>query len=80
MIQRGLRFAAFAGLCVASVSAALAQGYPNKPIRVLIGYAPGGSADAGVRPLARALEPLERIKTDYAKWGAVVKETNIRPE
>jgi tripartite-type tricarboxylate transporter receptor subunit TctC len=53
-----LRFAAVAGLFVVSVSAALAQGYPNKPIRVLIGYAPGGSADAGVRPLARALEPL----------------------
>jgi tripartite-type tricarboxylate transporter receptor subunit TctC len=58
MTQRALRFAAVAGLVVASVSAALAQGFPNKPIRVLIGYAPGGSADAGVRPLARALEPL----------------------
>jgi len=34
------------------------QGYPNKPVRIFIGYAPGGSADAGVRPLARALEPL----------------------
>jgi tripartite-type tricarboxylate transporter receptor subunit TctC len=33
-----------------------AQGYPNKPIRVVIGYAPGGSADAGARPLARVLE------------------------
>ncbi|HTO46445.1 MAG TPA: tripartite tricarboxylate transporter substrate binding protein [Burkholderiales bacterium] len=43
---------------MASVSAPLSQGYPNKPIRVLIGYAPGGSADAGIRPLARALEPL----------------------
>ena len=58
MIQRGLRFAAVAGLFVVSVSTALAQSFPNKPIRVLIGYAPGGSADAGVRPLARALEPL----------------------
>jgi tripartite-type tricarboxylate transporter receptor subunit TctC len=58
MIQRGLRFAAVAGLFVVSASTALAQSYPNKPIRVLIGYAPGGSADAGVRPLARALEPL----------------------
>jgi tripartite-type tricarboxylate transporter receptor subunit TctC len=58
MIQRALRFATVAGLVVASISAALAQGYPNKPIRVLIGYAPGGSADAGVRPLVRALEPL----------------------
>jgi tripartite-type tricarboxylate transporter receptor subunit TctC len=53
-----LRLAAVAGLFVASVSTALALGYPNKPIRVLIGYAPGGSADAGVRPLGRALEPL----------------------
>jgi tripartite-type tricarboxylate transporter receptor subunit TctC len=35
-----------------------AQDYPKKPIRVLVGYAPGGSADAGVRPLARVLEPL----------------------
>jgi tripartite-type tricarboxylate transporter receptor subunit TctC len=38
--------------------AAFAQAYPNKPIRVVIGYAPGGAADAGIRPLARALEPL----------------------
>ncbi len=35
-----------------------AQGYPNKPVRVVIGYAPGGAADAGIRPLARILEPL----------------------
>jgi len=35
-----------------------AQGYPGKPIKVMIGYAPGGSADAGIRPLARVLEPL----------------------
>jgi tripartite-type tricarboxylate transporter receptor subunit TctC len=39
-------------------SAAFGQGYPNKPIRLMIGYAPGGSAEAGARPLARALEPL----------------------
>jgi tripartite-type tricarboxylate transporter receptor subunit TctC len=39
-------------------SQALAQGYPNKPIRVMIGYAPGGSADQGIRPLAKVLEPL----------------------
>jgi tripartite-type tricarboxylate transporter receptor subunit TctC len=53
-----LRFAAVAGLLLVSVSVALAQAYPNKPIRLMIGYAPGGSAEAGARPLARALEPL----------------------
>src|SRR4051812_42964450 len=43
---------------VALTSAAWAQPYPVKPIRVLVGYAPGGSADAGIRPLAKVLEPL----------------------
>ena len=38
--------------------AAFAQAYPNKPIRVVVGYAPGGSADAGIRPLAKMLEPI----------------------
>jgi len=41
-----------------SLATAAAQSYPNKPIRLLIGYAPGGSAEAGARPLQRALEPL----------------------
>jgi tripartite-type tricarboxylate transporter receptor subunit TctC len=35
-----------------------AQGYPTKPVRILVGYTPGGSADAAVRPLARVLETL----------------------
>ena len=39
-------------------SAVLAQGYPAKPVRLMIGYAPGGAAEAGARPLARALEPI----------------------
>ena len=47
-----------AALAFAVSCAALAQGYPNKPIRLMIGYTAGGSAEAGARPLARALEPL----------------------
>ena len=35
-----------------------AQPYPAKPIRVVLGYTPGGSADSAMRPLARVLEPL----------------------
>ncbi len=45
-------------LFAASISVAFAQGYPNKPIRLMLGYTAGGSAEAGARPLARALEPL----------------------
>jgi tripartite-type tricarboxylate transporter receptor subunit TctC len=52
------RFAALAALLAASTSVALAQAYPTKPIRLMIGYTAGGSAEAGARPLARALEPL----------------------
>jgi tripartite-type tricarboxylate transporter receptor subunit TctC len=53
-------------------SAAFAQGYPNKPIRLVIGYAPGGSAEAGARPLARALEPLlgQPLVFDYRPGNA----------
>ena len=59
MFRAGMfRAACVVALCMAAISAALAQGYPNKPIRLMIGYAPGGSAEAGARPLARALEPL----------------------
>ena len=45
-----------ATLCAAST--AFAQSYPSKPIRLMIGYTAGGSAEAGARPLARALEPM----------------------
>src|SRR5438477_473824 len=52
-----LRFAAAAALLATSLSTAHAQAYPSKPIRLMIGYTAGGSAEAGARPLARALEP-----------------------
>jgi len=47
-------------LALAAVGAtqALAQVYPNKPIRVVLGYTAGGAADAAARPLMRILEPL----------------------
>ena len=52
------RTLAFASLSLALLTAAHAQSYPSKPIRLMIGYTAGGSAEAGARPLARALEPL----------------------
>jgi tripartite-type tricarboxylate transporter receptor subunit TctC len=59
MLNRLNRFlAVLAAAAAAWAPPLLAQGYPVKPIRVLVGYAPGGSADAGIRPLAKVLEPL----------------------
>ena len=52
-----LRIVAAALLCALPLVAA-AQNYPTKPIRLMIGYTAGGSAEAGARPLARALEPI----------------------
>lgn len=37
---------------------AVAQAYPNKPIRLLVGYAAGGGVDAMARMLAQRLAPL----------------------
>ena len=70
MLNRTLSF-----LIAAATASALhvnAQGYPNKPIRVIVGYATGGSADAGLRPLARALEPLlgQPIVIEYKPGAA----------
>jgi len=50
------KFVFVSSLIVANV--VFAQSYPTKPIRFVIGYAPGGSAEAGARPLAKALEPM----------------------
>ena len=50
------RVLAVAALTLSSI--AFAQNYPSKPIRLMIGYTAGGSAEAGARPLARALEPM----------------------
>jgi len=63
---------------------ALAQGYPSKPIRLMIGYTAGGSAEAGARPLARALEPIlgQPIVFEYrpGNAGGVAMEAIARAQ
>ncbi len=82
MFQRALRAAPIAVLIAASISVALAQGYPNKPVRIMVGYAPGGAAEAGLRPLARALEPLlgQPIVVDFkpGNAGGVAMEQMVK--
>ena len=50
----------FSALAIVAISfvnpvGASAQGYPNKPIRVLVGYAPGGGSDIIARLVAQNL-------------------------
>jgi len=49
----------FALLAAAAISDARAQSYPVKPIRLLVGFSPGGSADVTARLVAQRLaQPL----------------------
>jgi tripartite-type tricarboxylate transporter receptor subunit TctC len=54
-MKRTLFRCAAAALCFAAI-AAQAQGFPQKPVRIVVNFPPGGAADQIARPLAAALQ------------------------
>ncbi|WP_454689172.1 Bug family tripartite tricarboxylate transporter substrate binding protein [Achromobacter aloeverae] len=59
MISSMKRWAAMAALALLSLPiAARAEKFPDKPVRLIVGYAPGGTADVAARAVARELSTL----------------------
>ena len=77
---RKLALAAALALPGIVASDALAQAYPSKPIRVVVGFAPGGAADTVARalsePLGRALgQPI--VVENRAGAGSSIAAENV---
>ena len=58
MLKILLSGAAIAVALAPAAQSAFAQPYPNKPVRVFLGYTAGGASDGAMRPLAKVLEGL----------------------
>jgi tripartite-type tricarboxylate transporter receptor subunit TctC len=52
------RFLSAVAVLLATVSSALAQGYPAKPVRILVAFAPGGPADITARLVSQKLPEI----------------------
>jgi len=68
MLKRGLRILA-AGLCLAlgqMAASARAEGWPGRPIRIVVVFPPGGASDIAARVLGEALSPRlgQRVVVD----------------
>src|SRR6478752_4555000 len=73
-----LRLALGAAALLAASRIASAQGYPTRPIRLIIGYTPGGSADLTARLMGQWLS--ERLGQSFVIENRPGGGTNIATE
>lgn len=82
----GARAAIATVLAASTTSAALAQEFPSEPIRIVIGFAAGGSTDTNTRALAAAAEQVCNVNVVVSNQpggsGVIALETlrNARPD
>ncbi len=71
--------AALVAAALCACAAAGAQDYPAKPVRVIVGFAPGGPADLVVRPVAQKLHEFygQPMVIDYRAGANGVIATEI---
>src|SRR5436190_18756041 len=81
-----IRLAAAVALVVASTVGVLAQAWPNKPIRLIVSYPPGGVTDVVARlvaqPLSEALGQTVLVENKPGAAGMIGSETvaNAAPD
>src|SRR5215467_2348871 len=73
-----LRLAASAGALPVVSRSGWAQAYPSRPVRVIIGFPPGGSADISARLMAQWLS--ERLGQPFVVDSRPGASTNIATE
>ncbi len=69
---------AIAATFVLTAGAAHAQAYPNKPVTMIVGYAPGGATDRVARLIAKAL--TEQTKQSFVVENRAGANSNIGAE
>src|SRR5689334_9641915 len=76
--RRFLQLASGAFALSASARLAYAQAYPNRPVRLIIGYTPGGSADLTARLMGQWLS--ERLGQQFVVESRPGAGTNLATE